>query len=73
MTNHVLRDLAVRRCRSPCSGSTTRADIVGRASVIDGDTIEIHGQRVRLHVIRFPVRRGRRCELVGISACSFIV
>jgi endonuclease YncB( thermonuclease family) len=27
------------------------ADIVGVASVIDGDTIEIHGQRIRLHRI----------------------
>jgi endonuclease YncB( thermonuclease family) len=25
------------------------AEITGRASVIDGDTIEIHGQRIRLH------------------------
>jgi endonuclease YncB( thermonuclease family) len=24
------------------------ADLTGRASVIDGDTIEIHGQRIRL-------------------------
>jgi endonuclease YncB( thermonuclease family) len=40
------------------AAAPARADIVGRASVIDGDTIEIHGQRVRLHVIRFPVRRG---------------
>ncbi len=27
------------------------ADVVGTASVIDGDTIEIHGQRIRLHGI----------------------
>ncbi len=25
------------------------ADVVGIASVIDSDTIEIHGQRIRLH------------------------
>ncbi len=26
------------------------ADVAGIASVIDGDTIEVHGQRIRLHV-----------------------
>ena len=27
------------------------ADLGGSASVIDGDTIEVHGQRIRLHGI----------------------
>jgi endonuclease YncB( thermonuclease family) len=31
------------------------ADVAGRASVIDGDTIEIHGERVRL----FHIPAGR--------------
>src|SRR3546814_11326968 len=36
-------------------GDAARAyAIVGKASVIDGDTIEIHGTRIRLHGIDAP-------------------
>ncbi len=36
--------------------------MTGTASVIDGDTIEVHGQRIRLHGIDAPESR-QLCRL----------
>jgi len=36
------------------TGAASAADVVGRASVIDGDTVEIHGTRIRLWGIDAP-------------------
>ena len=33
------------------------ADVTGTDSVIDGDTIEVHGQRIRLYGIDAPESR----------------
>ena len=42
--------------------SAAANDIVGRASVVDGDTIEIRGERIRLHGIDAP-ESSQRCFL----------
>jgi endonuclease YncB( thermonuclease family) len=40
------------------------ADLTGRASVVDGDTLEIHGQRIGLFGIDAPESR-QTCEADG--------
>ncbi len=40
------------------------ADVLGIPTVIDGDTIEVHGQQIRLHGIDTPESR-QLCRLDG--------
>lgn len=41
--------------------------IVGRASVIDGDTIEIHGERIRFNGIDAPEARQKCLDAAGLE------
>lgn len=45
--------------------SAAQSEIVGVASIIDGDTIEIHGTRIRLSGVDAP-ESGRYCETVNV-------
>lgn len=44
-----------------CHGAAAQERIVGRASVIDGDTIEISGTRIRFHGVDAP-ESWQRCQ-----------
>lgn len=46
------------------AGSAALADVVGRASVTDGDTVELRGERIRLHGIDAP-ESGQSCRASG--------
>jgi endonuclease YncB( thermonuclease family) len=52
--------LALFIAQAPTAGLVFAETIVGRASVIDGDTLEIRGKRIRLHGIDAP-ESGQTC------------
>ncbi len=56
-----MRALAVALCLLT---TPALADVTGVASVIDGDTIEVHSQRIRFHGIDAP-ESGQLCRLDG--------
>jgi len=56
--NQVLRSFFFGQQPEPAANQPSNSNaIVGRASVIDGDTIDIHGTRIRLHAIDAPESR----------------
>ncbi len=47
-------------------GGSALADVIGAAKVIDGDTIDVGGERVRLHGIDAPESK-QDCWIAGIA------
>ena len=58
-----MRSLTIALC---LLATPALSDVAGVASVIDGDTIEVRGQRIRLHGIDAPESR-QLCRLDGKS------
>ncbi len=56
-----MRSLTVALC---LLATPALADVAGTASVLDGEAIEVHGQRIRLHGIDAPESR-QLCRLDG--------
>lgn len=62
----ILPMLAVVSAFAVGSPGIGRADVIGEAQVIDGDTLQVAGERVRLHGIDAPESK-QSCSLSGIG------
>lgn len=57
--------ISLAACSAAMAYDAAEDRLEGTASVIDGDTIEIHGERIRLSGIDTP-ERGKRCGTVNV-------
>jgi endonuclease YncB( thermonuclease family) len=51
---NLTRALLIATAFVTSNGATSATDLIGRATIIDGDTLEIHGARVRLWGVDAP-------------------
>jgi len=58
--------LPLALCAALALPGAVRADVIGEATVIDGDTLQVAGEKVRLHGIDAPESR-QSCTVAGVG------